>query len=112
MRGGAPPAARKRGPAHRGDDLGHHRLRPAWPGHAGAAVTGCSKAQKLYAEIADDYGQAEVLDHLATARPATGDSAQGRTEWIQAAELLTVRVARGEETRAKAEAVVLPSQDG
>ncbi|WP_141726383.1 tetratricopeptide repeat protein, partial [Actinacidiphila rubida] len=90
------------------DSIGYARQRT---GDARAAIADYERSLRLFAEeILDDYSQAAVLDHLASAQLDIGDTERARATWNRAADIfegLQV-VARAAEMRANAEAVPVP----
>ncbi|MBO1330004.1 tetratricopeptide repeat protein [Streptomyces sp. VRA16 Mangrove soil] len=78
-------------------------------GELDAAVDAYEASLRLFGEVLDDYGRAEVWDLLASALLERGDTARARAGWLRSAELLgALRVARAAQMRAKAEALSGP----
>ncbi|GAA3038720.1 BTAD domain-containing putative transcriptional regulator [Kitasatospora albolonga] len=85
------------------DSIGyaHHHL-----GRHRQAVECYRRALDGYVDAADEYNQAEVLDHLAGTWLALGDRDRARADWHRAADLLTaLGHADAADLRAKAAAV-------
>ncbi len=81
-----------------------HRL-----GDLVGAIADYQESLRVYGEAFDDYNQAEVLEHLATAQQEHGSRAEARASWLWAADLLrTIDSPRAARMRAHAEALDAP----
>ncbi|MER7538987.1 tetratricopeptide repeat protein [Streptomyces sp. NPDC097704] len=85
------------------DTMGYarHRL-----GDLGGAIADYQESLRVYGEAFDDYNQAEVLEHLASAQQEQGSRDEARASWLRAAELLsTIGSPHAARMRANAEAL-------